>query len=79
MTALLKLVAHEQSKKPTSLVNDFELILEEDGISKKFSLYKERRFTKFEYTAKAIADCIPQFEKLLNTSYNNMLVQACPR
>ena len=78
MTALLKLVSNEQSAKPTSLAKEFELILEEDGIAKNFSLYKERRFTKLRYTEGAIDDCIPQFEKLLkHTSYNNMLVQAC--
>ena len=62
MTTLLKLVSNENSAKPTSLSKEFELILEEDGISKKFSLYKERRFTKLGYTAGAIVDCIPQFE-----------------
>ena len=46
ITALLKLVANEQSAKPTSLATEFELILEEDCIAKTFSLYKERRFTK---------------------------------
>lgn len=38
MTALLKLVSNEQSAKPTSLAKEFDLILEEDGIAKKFSL-----------------------------------------
>ena len=77
-TALLKLFAHEQSGKHTSLAKDFEFILDQDGISQKFSLSKERPFTKLGYTAGAILDCIPQFEKLLNTtSYNNLLGQAC--
>ena len=40
MTALLKLVAHEQSGKPTSLAKYFESILDQDGISQMFSLYK---------------------------------------
>ena len=33
ITALLKLVANEESAKPTSLAKEFELILEEDGIA----------------------------------------------
>ena len=72
MTSLLKIVSHEQSRKPTSLAKYFELILGEDVMSKKLSLCKERRFTKLGYNAGAIVDCIPQFGKLLNN-----IVQAC--
>ena len=45
MKAMLKLVANEESAKPTSLAKEFEVQLEEDGVSKSLSLYKERRFT----------------------------------
>ena len=77
-TALLKLVSHEERAKPTSLAKNFDIILEEDDVTKSFSLYKERRFTKLGYTAGSIIDGIPQFEKLLSeTTYNNSLVQAC--
>ena len=63
----------------TSLDKDFELILDQDGISQKFSLYKERRFTKLGYTAGAIVDCIPQFEKLLNsTNCSNLVASLSP-
>ena len=52
--------------------------MEEDDVTKSFSLYKGRRFTKLGYTAGSIIDCIPQFEKLPSeTTYNNSLVQAC--
>ena len=40
--ALLKLVAHEESGKPTSMAKDFDLQLEKDGVYKSMSLYKER-------------------------------------
>ena len=72
MTALLKTVFHKQSRKPTPLAKYFELILGEDGICKKLSLRKERRFTKLGYQIGAIVDFIPQFEKLLNN-----IAQAC--
>ena len=76
--AMLKIVAHEESAKPTSLAHDFDLQLEEDGVYKSMSLYKERRFTKLGYSAAAILDCLPQYEKVLEkTSYTNLLVQAC--
>ena len=78
MTTLLKLVSHEESAKPTSLAEEFDIILEEDNVTKLFSLYKERRFTKLGYTAGSFVDCMPQFNKLLaQTTYGTVLVQAC--
>ena len=78
MKAMLKLVAHEESAKPTSLAKEFDLQLEEDGMAKSLSLYKERIFTKLGYSAGAILDCIQPFERILDkTTHNNLLVQAC--
>ena len=76
--AYLELVAKEASSCTSSLSDEFSLILEEDGVYKNYSLYKERRFTKLGYTAGALFDCIPQFQKLFErTSKNNLLVRAC--
>ena len=76
--ALLKLVATVGDGKTSSLADEFSLILEEDGIYKIYSLYKERRFAKLGYTAGAIYESLPQFKKLLErTSRNNLLVRAC--
>jgi hypothetical protein len=76
--ALLQLVAKGGDGKSTSLADEFDLVLEEDGVSKSYSLYKEKRFTKLGYTAGAIFECIPQFQKLLErTTKNNLLVRAC--
>ena len=58
---LLKLVAREANSCTSSLPDEFSLILEEDGEYKSYSLYKERRFAKFGYTAGALFDCVPQF------------------
>ena len=78
ITALLKLVSQEESAKPTSLAKDFDIILEKDNVTKRFSFYKERLFTKLGCAAASVIDCIPQFQKLLSqTKYNNNLVQAC--
>ena len=45
--ALLKLVAKESDGKSTSLADEFSLlILEEDGVNKTFSIYKECRFAR---------------------------------
>lgn len=75
MNALLTLVSNEVSGKPTSLSKKFDIILEEDQVSKSFSLYKEMRFTKLGYTAGAIVDCIPQFTRLLTRSHLNNVRQ----
>ena len=78
LKAMLSLVSHEKSAKPTSLAEEFDLQLEEDGISKSVSLYKERRFTKLGYSAGAVFDCLDQYKKILDdTSCFNLLVQAC--
>ena len=74
----IKLVSQEESAKPKSLAKDFEIILGEDDVTKRFSLYKDRRFSMLGYTADSIIDCIRQFQKLLpETKYKNNLVQAC--
>ena len=69
---------YEDSAKPTSLAKEFDIQLEKDRVSKSFSLYKERRFTKLGYTAGALVDCLPQFKKILeHTPKTNMLTEAC--
>ena len=55
--AMMKLVAHEESAKPTSMAKDFDLQLEKDDVYKSMSLYKER--------PAAILDCLSQYEKFL--------------
>ena len=76
--ALLKLLARENSSRISSLLDEFSLILEEDGVCKSYGLQRERKFAKLGYTAGALFDCIPQFQKLLEkTSKNNLLARAC--
>ena len=76
MKVLLKLVLHEENAKPTSLAKEFDIQLEKDGVSKSFSLYKERRFTKLGYTAGGIVECISK-DSGSNSKYTNMLTEAC--
>ena len=57
MEALLKLVATEGDGKTTSLGPLFDLKLEEAGVHKSLSLYKEKRFTQMGYQVGAILDC----------------------
>ena len=74
----MKLVAREASSRSSLLSDEFSLTLEEDGVYKSCSLYKERKFAKLGFTAGALFDCLPQFQKLLETtSKNNLLVRAC--
>ena len=60
--ALLKLLARENSSRISSLLEEFSLILEEDGVYKSYGLQKERKFPKLGYTAGALFDCIPVSE-----------------
>ena len=76
--ALLKLVAKDADGKTSSLADELTLILEDDGVYKTYSLYKERRFSKLGYSAGSIFDSIPQFRILLGrTSHNNLLIPGC--
>ena len=78
LDAILKLVSTEGDGKTTSLADDFSLILEQSGMYKTFSLYKEKRFTRLGYQAGAVYDCIPYLQKLLDeTPLNNLLVRSC--
>ena len=78
IVAFVTLVAKDCDGKSVSLADEFDVILEEDGVSKSYSMYKERRFTKMGYTSGAIFDCLPQFRKLLERTHtNNLLVRAC--
>ena len=66
------------TEKTTSLREDFDLKLEEYGVHKSLSLYKEKRFTKLGYQAGAVYDCIPYFKEVLEeTPLNNLLVRSC--
>ena len=56
----------------------FDCVLEEDGVHKSLSLYKEKRFTNLGYLAGAVYDCLPYFRKLLReTPLNNLLIRSC--
>ena len=78
LEALLKLVAHEGGVKAISQADLFTLKLEEAGVDKTFSLYKENIFTRLGYQAGAVYDCIPYFRQILNdTPLNNLLIRAC--
>lgn len=62
----------------SSLYLEFEKIIADNGKSKKFSLFKERRFCLLGYTAAAVLYHLQDFKDLLaTTKSNNLLVLAC--
>ena len=65
LEALLKLVVSDGDGKSTSLREQFDLKLEQSGLHKSFSLYKEKGFTKLEYQAGAVYDYIPYLKRSL--------------
>ena len=54
LIVVLKLVSKESDGKTVSLTEQFDCILDEDGVHKSLSLYKEKRFTKLGYLAGAV-------------------------
>ena len=78
LEALLKLVAHEGDGKTISLADLITLKLEEAGVHKTFSIYKEKRFTRLGYQAGALYDCITYCRQILNDiPLNNLLIRTC--
>ena len=78
LEAVLKLVTHKGDGKIIYLTNRFTLKLEEAGVHKKCSLYKEKKFTRLGYQAGAAYDCILYFQQILNdTLLKNLLIRAC--
>ena len=64
--------------KTVSLADEFDQILEENGVYKSFSLYKEKRFTRLCYQSGTVYECLPYFKQLLeDTHLNNLLIKAC--
>ena len=78
INALLKLISPDNSANSVSLADEFDSIVEMAGEVKHMSLYHERRFTALGYAAAAILAAWFLLKKLLmDTSANNLLVQAC--
>ena len=78
INALLKLVAPDHNANSVSLADEFDLIVERSGSVKHMSLYHERRFANLGYAAASIVHAFSLLKDLLlETSANNLLVQAC--
>ena len=78
MQALLKLITHDKSGNTVSLAEEFDQLLEEEGVAKHMVLYHERRFTNLGYCAASILSAVPLFRKLLNRApATNLLIEAC--
>ena len=78
ITAILKLISHDKSGLSVSLADEFDNIIEREGLVKHISMYKERCFTKLGYCAASIMQALPQLHTLLSeTSVTNLLVEAC--
>ena len=59
-------------------MSQFDSKLEQSGLYKSFSLYKEKRFTRLGYQAGAVFECIPFFKQVLEeTPLNNLLILGC--
>ena len=53
-------------------------MLEQEGLTKHISLYKNRRFTILGYSAASILQALPQITKLLmGTWKSNLLIESC--
>ena len=78
MNALLKLIAHDKSGNTISLAEEFDILLELEGLVKHMTLYHERRFTKLGYCAASILSALPQLQqRLAETWKTNLLIEAC--
>ena len=78
ITAITKLITHEKNGNTVTLAEEFDRMLEQEGLTKHISLYKGRRFTKLGYSAASVLQALPQITKLLvETWKSNLLIEAC--
>ena len=78
IAAITELISHEKSNNTVTLADEFDRMLEQEGLTKLISLYKERQFTKLGYSAASVLQALPQITKLLmETGKSNLLIEAC--
>ena len=78
ITAITKLITHEKCGNIVTLAEEFDRILEQEGLTKHISLYIERRFTKLGYSSASILQVLPQITKLLMETWkSNLFIEAC--
>ena len=74
----LELVSHDKSGNTVSLADEFDRLIEQEGLVKHMSMYKERRFTKLGYCAASFLQALPQLLTLLSkTRVTNLLIESC--
>ena len=77
INANLTLVSHDKSGKTCNLASLFDRICERGGVTKRISMYIERRFAKLGKAAAAIVEAYPLLRlKLEETTTSNQLI-AC--
>ena len=62
-------VSHDKSAASTNQADLFDFVLEREGKVKHLSLYKERRFTKLDYSCASILDAFPYLEMVINRTH----------
>ena len=78
VAAITKLITHEKSGNTVTLAEEFYSMLEQEGLTKHISLYKERWLTKLDYNAASILQALLQITKLLiETWKSHLLIKAC--
>lgn len=73
--AISKLVINTGHK--TALHREFLDICNENDVSRKIGIYKQRRFAKLGYSAGSIVHHLPELKRLLTTHHSNQHSQAC--
>ena len=71
ITTIIKLITHEKAGNNVTLTEEFDSMLEQEGLIKHISLYKERRFTKLGHSAASILQALPQITKLLMETWKS--------
>ena len=76
--ALLNLVSHKTSAKPSSLGDLFDFICEREKVVKRLFLYQQRRFTKLGKSAASILESYSLIQMVVDeVKDSNQLVEAC--
>ena len=76
--ALLNLVCHKSSAKPSSHGETFDFICEREKVVKRLFLYQQRRFTKLGKSAASLLAAYPILQMVVDeVKETNQLVESC--
>ena len=66
INTIMNWISHHKSSLPTNVAEEFDIVCQEEGRTRTYTLYQQRRFAKLGYVAGAILEAIDLLQILLD-------------